>query len=39
MGIVGIGITSHYNEGHFAFGYHEDEQEINFSLTKLTMTE
>ena len=31
MGIVGIGIAGNYNEGHFAFGYHEDEQEINFS--------
>ena len=27
----GISIASHHDEGYFAFGYHEDEQEINFS--------
>ena len=28
LGMVGVGIVSHYNEDHFAFGSHENEHEI-----------
>ncbi|QLH07177.1 hypothetical protein C5F50_08875 [Nitrosopumilus ureiphilus] len=32
MVLIGmVGIVSHYDEGYFAFGHHEDEQETRFS--------